>query len=101
MCYNDSTAVSSSHCFLNDNMPNSSERVQENFDKGFHPRWVRFCIGHSALENGANAEGNRTARLIVDGAVENELSDAEIDDHRTAPRWNLHWMPPLRLSVRA
>ena len=29
------------------------------------------------------------------------LSDAEIDDHRTAPRWNLHWTPPLDLTIRA
>lgn len=77
-------------------MSNSSALIQDHFVNGFHPRWVRFAIGHSAIEHEAGI-----ARLVIDGAVANELSDAEIDDHRTAPRWDLHWAPPLTLTVRA
>lgn len=77
-------------------MKQQIELIEDKFEGGFHPRWVRFAIGHSAIE----AEPG-LARLVVDGAVAGELSDAEIDDHRTAPRWDLHWTPPLTLSVRA
>ncbi len=62
----------------------------------FHPSWVRFAIGHSGIEHEPGV-----GRLVVDGAVAGELSDAEIDDQRTAPRWNLKWTPPLTMSVRA
>ncbi|MGE5138050.1 MAG: hypothetical protein ACM3JD_01200 [Rudaea sp.] len=62
----------------------------------FHPSWVRFAIGHAGIEHEPGI-----GRLVVDGAVAGELSDAEIDDHRTAPRWNLKWTPPLTMSVRA
>ena len=72
------------------------ELIEDYFENGFHPHWVRFAIGHSGIEIAPHV-----ARLVVDGAVENELSDAEIDDHRTAPRWNLHWTPPLTLTVCA
>lgn len=72
------------------------ELIEDYFEKSFHPHWVRFAIGHSGIEIEP-----RVARLVVDGAVDNELSDAEIDDHRTAPRWNLHWTPPLTLTVCA
>ena len=75
---------------------NRSGFVEDRFEEKFHPRWVRFAIGHSAIEWSPGV-----ARLVVDGAVAGELSDAEIDDHRTAPRWNLHWAPPLALTVRA
>ncbi|OQY81315.1 MAG: hypothetical protein B6D41_19865 [Chloroflexi bacterium UTCFX4] len=77
-------------------MLNQTDFVEDRFIRGFHPRWVRFAIGHSEIESAPGI-----ARLIVDGAVEGELSDAEIDDHRTAARWNLHWTPPLTLTVRA
>jgi hypothetical protein len=70
--------------------------IEDRFLNGVHPRWVRFAIGHSNIELSPGI-----ARLIVEGAVAGELSDAEIDDHRTAPRWNLHWTPPLTLTVRA
>lgn len=70
--------------------------IRDDLQNSFHPRWVRFAIGHSAIEWSPGV-----ARLIVDGAVAGELSDAEIDDHRTAPRWNLHWSPPLTMTVRA
>lgn len=72
------------------------EWIEDRFVNGAHPRWVRFAIGHSSIELLPGV-----ARLIVEGAVAGELSDAEIDDHRTAPRWNLHWTPPLTLTVRA
>lgn len=77
-------------------MNQQSDFIEDRFIRGFHPRWVRFAIGHSEIEIAPGI-----ARLIVDGAVDGELSDAEIDDHRTAPRWNLHWTPPLTLTVRA
>ena len=77
-------------------MNNHSDFVEDRFVNHFHPRWVRFAIGHSAIESSPGI-----ARLVIDGAVADELSDAEIDDHRTAPRWNLHWTPPLTLTVRA
>jgi hypothetical protein len=70
--------------------------IEDNFQDGFNPYWVRFAIGHADIERAPNV-----ARLVVDGATAGELSDAEIDDHRTAPRWNLHWTPPLSLTVRA
>jgi hypothetical protein len=75
---------------------NHTDLIEDRFISGFHPRWVRFAIGHSDIERAPGI-----ARLIVDGAVEGELSDAEIDDHRTAPRWDLHWSPPLAMTVRA
>jgi hypothetical protein len=70
--------------------------IEDRFVNGLHPRWVRFAIGHSDIESSPGI-----ARLVVQGAVAEELSDAEIDDHRTAARWNLHWTPPLSLTVRA
>lgn len=75
---------------------NKVDLVEDRFTSGLHPRWVRFAIGYSAIETAPGL-----ARLVLDGAVEGELSDAEIDDHRTAPRWKLHWTPPLSLTVRA
>jgi len=77
-------------------MNHQADLIEDRFVHGFHPRWVRFAIGHSEIERVPGI-----ARLVVDGAVEGELSDAEIDDHRTAPRWNLHWTPPLTLTIRA
>lgn len=72
------------------------DSVEDRFDNGCDPAWVRFAIGHSDIEREPGI-----VRLVVDGACEGELSDAEIDDHRTAPRWNLNWSPPLTLTVRA
>ncbi len=77
-------------------MGNNIDFIEDRFVNGFHPRWVRFAIGHSEIELSPGI-----ARLVVNGAVDGELTDAEIDDHRTAPRWNLHWTPPLTLTVRA
>jgi hypothetical protein len=70
--------------------------VEDTFENGCDPSWVRFAIGHADIEREPGI-----ARLVVHGARSGELSDAEIDDHRTAPRWNLHWTPPLTLTVRA
>jgi hypothetical protein len=70
--------------------------IEDKFENGFDPSWVRFAIGHAGVEHEPGI-----ARLVVEGACADELSDAEIDDHRTAPRWNLRWTPPLTLTVRA
>jgi hypothetical protein len=70
--------------------------VEDTFENGCDPSWVRFVIGHADIERAPGV-----IRLVVDGAQEGELSDAEIDDHRTAPRWNLHWTPPLTMTVKA
>ncbi len=70
--------------------------VEDRFENGCDPSWVRFAIGHAEIERAPGI-----ARLVVEGAAANELSDAELDDHRTAPRWNLHWTPPLTMTVRA
>ncbi len=72
------------------------QRIEDNFENGISPYWVRFAIGHANIETEKGI-----ARFIVAGAEEGQLSDAEIDDHRTAPRHNLPWTPPLRMSVRA
>jgi hypothetical protein len=72
------------------------DAVEDTFENGCDPSWVRFAIGRGDIERAPGI-----ARLVLDGAREGELSDAEIDDHRTAPRWNLHWTPPLTLAVRA
>ncbi|MCC7162826.1 MAG: hypothetical protein IT331_10070 [Anaerolineae bacterium] len=77
-------------------MIRTDDLIEDRFIEQFHPHWVRFAVGNSAIELSPGI-----ARLVVDGAVANELSDAEIDDHRTAPRWDLRWTPPLTLTVRA
>lgn len=70
--------------------------IADDFQNGFHPHWVRFAVGNAEIEREPGI-----ARLVVANARDGELSDAEIDDHRTAARWNLHWTPPLTLTVRA
>ncbi len=70
--------------------------IEDRFEKGFDPAWVRFAIGYAGIEHEPGI-----GRLVVDGAVAGDLSDAEIDDHRTAPRWNLKWNPPLTMTIRA
>src|SRR5919199_3543720 len=71
-------------------------QIDDDFRDGFNPHWVRYAIGHAEIEREPGI-----ARLVISGAREGELSDAEIDDHRTAPRWNLNWTPPLTMTVRA
>ncbi|HEY6042645.1 MAG TPA: hypothetical protein VIX58_10975 [Anaerolineae bacterium] len=70
--------------------------IEDKFESNLSPYWVRFCIGHSNIEH-----ASRIARFVIDGAQEGQLSDAEIDDHRTVPRARLMWKPPLRMTVRA
>ena len=72
------------------------ELVEDNFQDGIDPYWVRFCTGHATIESGPGL-----ARFVVDGAEQGHLSDAEIDDHRAVPRHKLPWTPPLRMSIRA
>lgn len=70
--------------------------IHDLFQSGASPAWVRFMVGHAEIEYEPG-----TARLVVDGAEQGLLSDAEIDDHRTAPRPRLPWKPPLQMTVRA
>jgi len=70
--------------------------MDDRFETGASPYWVRFCIGHSELEHEPGIY-----RFVLNGAEDSRLSDAELDDHRTAPRFKLPWTPPLRMTVRA
>src|SRR5712692_7152904 len=70
--------------------------VEDNFQNGLSPYWVRFSIGHADIEHEQSI-----ARFVIDGAAQGQLSDAELDDHRALPREKLKWTPPLRMSVRA
>ncbi len=70
--------------------------IDDTFSNGADPSWVRVCIGHANIENEPGI-----IRFVVDGAQAGQLSDAELDDHRTAPRHKLRWQPPLRMIVRA
>lgn len=70
--------------------------IEDKFERGPSPYWVRFAIGHADIVHSPG-----TIRLVVDGAEEGQLSDAEIDDHRTVTRERLPWKPPLRMTVRA
>lgn len=74
----------------------STRAINDSFEKGIAPEWVRFSIGHANIETEQGI-----ARFVLEGAVDGQLSDAEIDDHRTVPRDRLLWKPPLSLSVRA
>lgn len=70
--------------------------IADNFERGASPYWIRFATGHADIEQAPGV-----ARFVVEGAEEGKLSDAEIDDHRTVPRFKLPWTPPLRMTVRA
>lgn len=70
--------------------------IDDTFECGAAPSWVRFATGHADIERAPGI-----LRFIVDGAEQGQLSDAEIDDHRTVPRERLLWKPPLRMTVRA
>lgn len=70
--------------------------IHDNFENGASPDWVRFCIGYGEIESEPGI-----LRLVLKSAEDGKLSDAEIDDHRTAPRHKLLWTPPLRMTVRA
>jgi hypothetical protein len=70
--------------------------IDDKFENGIAPNWVRFCIGHAHIETEPGI-----ARFVLEGSEDGKLSDAEIDDHRTAPRHKLLWTPPLRMTVCA
>lgn len=67
--------------------------VEDDFESDLSPYWVRLCVGHANIEHEMGI-----ARFVVHGAVEGDLSDAEIDDHRMEP---MRWKSPLRMKVRA
>jgi hypothetical protein len=71
-------------------------KIDDQFENGASPYWVRFSVGHADIERMRGL-----VRFVVDGAEEDQLSDAELDDHRTVPRHKLAWQPPVRLTVRA
>lgn len=71
-------------------------KIDDTFEPVPAPYWVRFAVGHADLEHVPGS-----LRFVIEGAQEGQLSDAEIDDHRTVPRHRLPWKPPLRLSIRA
>ena len=70
--------------------------IDDTFECGPSPYWVRFATGHADIEHQP-----RLFRLVLEGTEQGQLSDAEIDDHRTVPRHRLPWAPPLRMTVRA
>ena len=70
--------------------------IDDTFQNGASPYWVRFAIGHAEIERAPGI-----IRFVVDGAEAGKLSDAELDDHRTVPRERLMWKPPLRMTIRA
>ncbi len=70
--------------------------VDDTFDQGALPYWVRFATGHAEIEHQPGV-----FRMVMRQAQEGQLSDAELDDHRTVPRHKLPWRPPLRMTVRA
>ncbi len=70
--------------------------IDDRFEHGASPYWVRFAVGHAEIERELGI-----IRFVIDGAEEGKLSDAELDDHRTVPRHRLMWKPPLRMTVRA
>jgi len=70
--------------------------IEDAFEHGFSPHWIRFVTGHADLE-----WEKGIARFVVEGAETGKLSDAEIGDYRAMPRAQLLWSPPLRMTARA
>ena len=70
--------------------------IEDRFQGGIAPHWVRFAVGHGRIE-----EGLDSVRFVVEEAVAGRLSDAQIGDYHTSPRDRLPWTPPLRMEVRA
>jgi len=70
--------------------------LEEKFTGPIDARLTRLEIGHAAIER----EPGRV-RLIVDGAIEGQLSDAELNDLHGQGREGLPWTPPLRMEIRA
>ncbi len=71
-------------------------RIDDTFERGAAPYWVRFATGRADI-----VQQPGLIKFVLEGAEQDLLSDAEIDDHRTAPRHRLPWKPPLRMTVRA
>ena len=65
-------------------------------DHGVNPHFTRIEVGHAWIERSPGG-----VRLVLDGAVEGLLSDAEINDLHARSRADLLWRPPVRLEVRA
>ncbi len=60
------------------------------------PPWKRYVLPGSALE----ATGS-SWRLINQASDAQRYTDAQIDDYQGLRRRDLHWKPPLTLTVRA
>ncbi len=58
--------------------------------------FTRIEVGWAHIERHASG-----VRLIIEGAQEGSLSDAEINDLHSLRRRDLRWRPPVRLEVRA
>ncbi|MDE3088616.1 MAG: hypothetical protein KGJ80_04440 [Chloroflexota bacterium] len=70
--------------------------IDDTFERGASPYWVRFATGHADIEHAPGA-----LRFVEEGAEEGKLSDAEIGDYRAVPHSGLPWSPPTRMTVRA
>ncbi|MFQ6015174.1 MAG: hypothetical protein ACE5NP_07005 [Anaerolineae bacterium] len=70
--------------------------VEDHFRNRVSPYWVRFALGNGQIELTPH-----TVRFSLEGATADQVSDAEIDDHRHHDRDHLPWLPPLKMVVRA
>ena len=70
--------------------------IQDKFERGVSPYWVRFATGYADIEHAPGV-----LRFVEQGTEEGKLSDAEIGDYRAVPKSKLPWTPPTRLTVRA
>ncbi|MCJ7667815.1 MAG: hypothetical protein MUP04_05990, partial [Anaerolineae bacterium] len=76
--------------------PSWQRTVFDRFEGGISPYWVRFAVGRGEIEYVP-----QTVLFSLEGARAEELSDAEINDHRHHARENFPWIPPLTMEVRA
>ncbi len=77
-------------------MMDEPSQVIDRFQGSISPRWVRFAVGGGQIEQGPDS-----LLLSLEAARSDELSDAEINDHRLLPRERFPWNPPLTMEVRA
>lgn len=70
--------------------------VDDHFERGIDPRWVRTQPGGGAL-----TVAESVLRLALPSASAGVYSDAQIDDYGGLPRSQFPWRPPLRMTVRA
>lgn len=70
--------------------------IDDKFERGASPYWVRFATGHAEIEYAPGV-----LRFAEEGAEEGKLSDAEIGDYRAVSKAKLPWAPPVRMTVRA